>query len=60
MFQSLIAASLPYIPKSIVKAVASRYIAGSTLNEAVKTVQSLEHKGAMSTIDVLGEFVTTK
>ena len=60
MFQSLIAASLPYIPKSIVKAVASRYIAGSTLHEAVKTVQSLEHKGAMSTIDVLGEFVTTK
>lgn len=60
MLQSLIAASLPYIPKSIVKAVASRYIAGSTLREAVQTVQALEKKGASSTIDVLGEFVTTK
>ena len=60
MFQSLIAASLPYIPKSIVKAVASRYIAGSTLADAVKTVKTLEIKGAQSTIDVLGEFVTTK
>lgn len=60
MLQTLIAASLPYIPKSIVKAVASRYIAGSTLQEAVKTVQSLALLGATSTIDVLGEFVTTK
>lgn len=60
MLQTLIAASLPYIPKSIVKAVASRYIAGSTLEEAVKTVQSLSRIGATSTIDVLGEFVTTK
>lgn len=60
MFQSLIAASLPFIPKSIVKAVASRYIAGSTLKDAVKTVQNLSMKGASSTIDVLGEFVTTK
>jgi len=60
MLQTLIAASLPYIPKSIVKAVASRYIAGSTLQEAVKTVQSLSLLGATSTIDVLGEFVTTK
>lgn len=60
MLQSLIAASLPYIPKSIVKSVASRYIAGSTLQEAVSTVQSLAKIGASSTIDVLGEFVTTK
>ena len=60
MLQSLIAASLPYIPKSIVKSVASRYIAGSTLEEAVRTVQMLAQKGASSTIDVLGEFVSTK
>lgn len=60
MLQYLIAASLPYIPKSIVKSVASRYIAGSTLNEAVHTVQTLASIGASSTIDVLGEFVTTK
>jgi proline dehydrogenase len=60
MLQSLIAASLPYIPKSIVKSVASRYIAGSTLHDAIHTVQSLAKKGAHSTIDVLGEFVTSK
>jgi proline dehydrogenase len=48
---------LPYIPKPIVRKVSQRYIAGSTLEDAVRTVRALNAKGAMATVDVLGEFI---
>jgi proline dehydrogenase len=48
---------LPYIPKPIVRKVSERYIAGATLNDAVRTVRALNAKGAMATVDVLGEFI---
>lgn len=60
MLNSLIAKSLPFIPKTIVKTVASRYIAGESLQNAIATVQQLDSIGAYSTIDVLGEFVISK
>lgn len=60
MFNALIAKSLPIIPRSIVRAVAKRYIAGDTLSDAVRTVKDLSAKGAVSTIDVLGEFVDSR
>lgn len=60
MLNSIIAKSLPIIPKPIVKSVASRYIAGDTLQDAVNTVQKLAAAGAGSTVDVLGEFVTSR
>ncbi len=51
--------TLPYIPKAIVRKVSQRYIAGATLDDAVRTVRALNAKGAMATVDVLGEFITT-
>lgn len=60
MLNQIIAKSLPFIPKSIVKSVASRYIAGATIDDAVRVVHSLNQKKATATIDVLGEFITTK
>ena len=48
---------LPIIPKSIVRKVSERYIAGATLDDAMRTVQALNAKGAMATVDVLGEFI---
>ncbi len=60
MLNALIAKSLPIIPKSIVRTVAKRYIAGDMLSDAVRTAKDLASKGAASTIDVLGEFVTSK
>ncbi|MES1211798.1 MAG: proline dehydrogenase family protein, partial [Acidobacteriota bacterium] len=44
-------------PKAIVRRVASRYVAGETLDDAVKTVRALNAQGAMATLDVLGEEV---
>lgn len=60
LFNKLVVATLPAIPKSVVKIVAQRYIAGDKLHDAVRVTQQLMSKGASSTIDVLGEFVTTR
>jgi len=60
MINKLIVATLPIVPKSIVKIFAKRYIAGSELTDAVNVTQSLMSQGGMSTIDVLGEFVEDK
>ncbi len=40
--------------------VAKKYIAGDTLDDAVRVTKEIEKKGGMTTIDVLGEFVETK
>ncbi|HWF43652.1 MAG TPA: proline dehydrogenase family protein [Candidatus Kapabacteria bacterium] len=57
LFNKAIATVLPIVPKSIVQKVSERYIAGATLDDAVRTVKSLNAKGAMATVDVLGEFI---
>ncbi len=55
---TLIAAALPLTPRFVVGKVAGRYIAGETLDDAVRTMRDLSGKGAVCTVDVLGEFVT--
>ncbi len=50
---------LPAVPKPIVRQLASRYIAGSTLDDALRVVRKLNEKGKLATIDVLGEEVAT-
>ncbi len=57
IFNQAVSWVLPIIPKSIVKKVSERYIAGATLDDAMRTVRSLNAKGAMATVDVLGEFI---
>jgi proline dehydrogenase len=60
LLNSLIVGTLPYVPKPIVAKVAGRYIAGSTLSDAVTTVHNLNSQKAMATVDVLGEDIFTK
>jgi proline dehydrogenase len=57
---SILARSLPLVPKPIVRRVSRRYIAGDTLAEAVATVRELNAGGFMATLDVLGESVTDR
>jgi proline dehydrogenase len=57
VFNRLLVTTLPLVPKAIVGRVASRYVAGETLDDAVKVVRSLNAQGAMATVDVLGEEV---
>ncbi|MDP4220386.1 MAG: proline dehydrogenase family protein [Bacteroidota bacterium] len=59
LFNKLIAAALPIIPKGIVRKVSARYIAGDTLTDAVRVVRTLNAEGAMATVDVLGEYITS-
>lgn len=58
MLNDLIARTLPLVPRPIVRRVASRYVAGETLDDAVATVRDLNAQGCMATLDVLGEDVT--
>jgi len=49
---------LPAVPKPVVQRLSSRYIAGPTLDDAVRVVRRLNAKGKLATVDVLGEDVT--
>ncbi len=55
LFDKAIAASLPLIPKAIVRRFARRYVAGEHLEDAVARVKELKSWGASATLDVLGE-----
>jgi proline dehydrogenase len=46
---------LPAVPRSIVRRISDRYIAGSGLADAIRVVRDLNAQGKMATIDVLGE-----
>ena len=48
------------MPKRFVRMVANRYIAGETIAEAVAVVKELNTLGAKATVDVLGEFVSSR
>ncbi len=57
LFDRLVVATLPCVPRAVVGKVAAQYIAGETLAEAVQTVQGLNGRNLLATVDVLGEFV---
>jgi proline dehydrogenase len=52
-----IARTLPLVPKPIVRRVANRYIAGETVDEALRVVTSLNERGIRTTLDILGEHI---
>jgi proline dehydrogenase len=51
---------LPAVPRPVVQRFSSRYIAGSTLHDAVETVRALNAQGKMATVDVLGEEIASE
>jgi len=51
----IIAATLPFVPKPIVRRVAGRYIAGETVDEALTVAAELNRRGIRATLDILGE-----
>ncbi len=57
LFNTILVRTLPLAPRFVVWRVAKRYVAGPTLEDAVRTVRRLNELGAMATIDVLGEGV---
>jgi proline dehydrogenase len=59
LLDKAIALALPAVPKPIVGFFSKRYIAGSTREDAFRVVRELEREGAMSTLDILGEFISS-
>jgi len=58
MFNKMIAAMLPFMPKSFVWIFSKRYIAGKKIEDAIKVSKDLNSQGIKVTIDLLGEFIT--
>lgn len=58
LLNRLVVGTLPFVPKSLVRTVAARYVAGDTLDDALSTVRALNAEGCMATLDVLGEDIT--
>ncbi len=56
---SAISLALPAVPKPVVRFFARRYIAGPTIDDAFAAVRRLAGEGALATLDILGEFVTS-
>ncbi|MBI5645854.1 MAG: proline dehydrogenase family protein [Ignavibacteriae bacterium] len=57
---TVIARSIPFIPKPVVGYFAKPYIAGESLADGVRVVKDLNARGIMATMDVLGESVSTR
>lgn len=60
LFDRLVVVGLPLLPKFVVGKVAARYVAGETLDDAVRVIRDLNAEGAMATVDLLGEEVSTR
>lgn len=59
MFNKLIAAMLPFMPKRLIWIFSKRYIAGENIDEAMKASKKLNKEGLVVTLDILGEFIET-
>lgn len=57
LINSILVKFLSYLPKWIVKPFAAPYVAGVSVDDAVKTVKALNEKGFLTTVDILGEHV---
>ena len=58
LLNKLVVATIPFIPKPIVRHFAGRYIAGETIADAIRCVRQLNGEGVCATLDVLGEDIT--
>lgn len=59
MINQIIASLLPHMPQKLVWLFSKGYIAGENLPEAIANAKKLNDQGLLTTIDVLGEFITT-
>ena len=60
LFDRAVSLTIPAVPKPIVRLFSSRYIAGSTVDDAFRGVRQLSGSGAGATLDILGEFIETR
>jgi proline dehydrogenase len=58
LLDRVIAGLLPLVPRPVVSHFARRYIAGATIDDAVRVMHALNQRGMLATVDVLGENIT--
>ena len=59
-FHTFLVKTVELMPEKVAWFFSKNYIAGKTLNSAIKVVKDLNKKGMLATIDVLGESIETK
>jgi len=55
MTDRLVVRLLPAVPRRVVRRISAPYLAGETRLDALRTIAALNERGAMATVDVLGE-----
>jgi proline dehydrogenase len=58
MINKLIVWMLPHMPKKLVWIFSKKYIAGKTIEDAIRVSKELNSQGIKVTIDLLGEFIS--
>ena len=58
MFNKLVSLMLPYMPKKLVWVFSKKYIAGESIDDAIRVCKEMNAGGMRITIDLLGEFIT--
>ena len=55
MFKKTMTRLVPFLPRFLVEKIAARYIAGTTVDEALRVSSGLAARGFVTTLDILGE-----
>lgn len=59
ILNTMAARAIPFVPRFLIRKISRRYIAGATLADALTRVKSLHAAGYRTTLDVLGETVSS-
>ena len=60
VFDRLVAAAVPFVPAPVVRRLGAPYVAGLTLDDALRAVAALCADGLEVTLDILGEHVADR
>ena len=60
LFHRTLIGAMPYVPRSLIWRFSQRYIAGTQLQDAYRTVADMNAAGCSGTVDVLGEDSTSE
>lgn len=60
IINKILIAILPALPKFFIKIFSKKYVAGTTINEALEIIKKLNIKNHRATIDILGEHTQSK
>lgn len=60
VMNKVVLATLPWVPRPIMRRLAARYIAGEELDDALSRLRALQARGHPGILDVLGEGITSE